>query len=69
MSEELHGYLRHARDRILSQLNAFKEGRLEVWDIGVQPRVDVSQEHVDQLNMQLADTEALMKRWEVSPDA
>jgi hypothetical protein len=65
MSEEIHGYLRRARECILSQLKALEPGHLVIWDTGVQPQVNVSQPAIEQLRIQLNDTEALMEKYGV----
>lgn len=69
MSEEIHGYLRDARNSILSQIEAFRAGHLEVWDIGVHPRRNVSDERIAAYEGQLAVTEELMTKLGVPFDA
>ena len=68
MSEELHGYLRHERERIKTALDGFRSGQLEVWDISAG-RKNVSHEHIEQLEGHLSETEKLMRMWEVPFDA
>lgn len=66
MSEEVMEYLRHELERIQTALGGFRSGQLQVWDISVAPRRDVSHEHVEQLERQLAATEELLEKWGVS---
>ena len=69
MSEEIHGYLRDARNSILSQIEAFRTGQLEVWDINTQPRRNISDERIAAYQEQLAATEQLMRKLGVRFDA
>jgi hypothetical protein len=69
MSEETHEYLRPMRNRVIDDLRAFEAGKLEVWDIGVRPSINVSQTTIDRLRAQLYELDALMAKWGVSVDA
>ena len=69
MADEVHGYLREARNTILSQIEALHTGQIEVWDIGAQPCRNISGERIAVYKGQLAATEELMRKFEVSFDA
>ena len=69
MSDETHGYLREVRSRIWSQIDDLRAGRLEAWDLAVQPRKSLNEERIAQYQEQLAVTEVLMRQYEVSFDA